>query len=334
MRHSLGLWHIEPMMNRRLLLAAPTLLTASSASATESGAQANFDAYMATVRAIARRSGISAAVVDRTLSGLRINQRAIELDRHQPESVLTWPQYRARIVSAQRIAKGRTLYAQNRTLLSRVAQRFGVPAGVIMGIWALESDYGAQSGDFNIIQCVATLAWEGRRRAFFQSELLDALRVIERGDVTAANMIGSYAGAMGQTQFMPDSMLKYAVDFDGDGKRDLWHSLPDIFASTANYLAREGWQAGVPWGQSVQLPTGFNPQLADHAIRKPAAEWRAMGLAVPSLPDRITVGVALPGSAGDEAFLVYYPNYKALRSYNPPDKYCISVGLLGDAITA
>ncbi len=237
-------------------------------------------------------------------------------------------------MSDQRIGKGRTHYAQNRALLARVTQRYGVPAGVIMGIWALESDYGAASGDFKIIQCLATLAWEGRRRAFFQSELIDALKVLERGDVSAANMIGSYAGAMGQTQFMPDSVLKYAVDFEGNGKRDLWHSLPDIFASTANYLMKEGWLAGVPWGQAVRLPAGFNPKMADHSIRKPAAEWRAMGVPVPSLPDGVTVGVALPGKPDEEAFLVYYPNYKALRSYNPPDKYCLSVGLLGDAITA
>jgi membrane-bound lytic murein transglycosylase B len=322
------------MITRRTLFAAPVLLVSSPASSTEASDQASFNAYLASFRVEARRAGISAATIDRTLTGLRINQRAIELDRHQPESTLTWAQYRARIVSDQRIAKGRVLYAQNRALLARVTQQYGVPAGVIMGIWALESDYGAASGDFNIIQCLATLAWEGRRRAFFQSELIDALKVIERGDVTAANMIGSYAGAMGQTQFMPDSVLKYAVDFEGNGKRDLWHSLPDIFASTANYLAKEGWQAGVPWGQAVRLPAGFNPQLADHAIRKPSAEWRAMGLAVPALPDRITVGVALPGRPDEEAFLVYYPNYKALRSYNPPDKYCLSVGLLGDAITA
>lgn len=322
------------MITRRTLLAAPALIAAAPVGGSGSQDQASFQAYLATLRQEARRQRIGAAIADRTLANLSINRRAIDLDRHQPESTLTWAQYRQRIVNDQRIAQGRTLYAQNRALLSRVSQHYGVPPGIIMGIWALESNYGASSGDFNIIQCLATLAWEGRRRAFFQSELMDALRVIERGDVTAANMIGSYAGAMGQTQFMPDSVLKYAVDFEGHGKRDLWHSLPDIFASTANYLAREGWVAGVPWGQSVRLPASFDPRLADHAVRRAPADWRAMGVAVPSLPERISVGVAQPGGASDEAFLVYYPNYKALRSYNPPDKYCISVGLLGDAITA
>ena len=331
------------MLTRRTLISAATLLAAPAAlaagpampAARPAGPQdqSSFNAYLQTVQAEARRVGISAGTADRTLANLSINQRAIDLDRHQPESVLTWAQYRQRIVNDQRIAQGRKLYAVNRELLGRVTARYGVPAGIVMGIWALESNYGASSGDFNIIQCLATLAWEGRRRAFFQSELLDALRVIERGDVTAQAMIGSYAGAMGQTQFMPDSVLKYAVDFDGDGKRDLWHSLPDIFASTANYLAREGWNAGVRWGDSIRLPGGFDPKLADHAVRRAPAEWRAMGIQLPALPDQIKVGIALPGGPSDEAFAVYYPNYKALRSYNPPDKYCLCIGLLGDAIT-
>lgn len=294
----------------------------------------SFPAYLDTVRALARRSGISQATISSALANLQVNQRAIELDRNQPESKLTWAQYRARIVSEKRISQGRTLYAQNKALLARVTDIYGVPAGVIMGIWALESNYGGSSGDFRIIECLATLAWEGRRRAFFQSELIDALKVVERGDVTAEKMIGSYAGAMGQTQFMPDSVLKYAVDFEGNGKRDLWNSLPDIFASTANYLAKEGFRRDIPWGRQVTLPAGFDISLAGHAARRPLGEWRRAGMVVPGLPDSVVTAVVLPGGAGDESFVVFYNSYKALRSYNPPDKYCLSVGLLGDAITA
>ncbi len=324
------------MHTRRTLLAAPALLFAASARAATGYIPvdtSSFPAYIDTLRDKALRAGIARATVDHALARITVSLRAIELDRNQPESKLTWAQYRARIVNDQRIAQGRQLYAKHRALLGQVTARYGVPAGVIMGIWALESNYGASSGDFNIIQCLATLAWEGRRRAFFESELLDALRVIERGDVTAEKMIGSYAGAMGQTQFMPDSVLKYAVDWDGNGRRDLWNSLGDIFASTANYLAREGWVRDIPWGHQIQLPAGFDTRLSGHDKRRSVQEWRGLGLPMPSLPPTTKVALVLPGGAGDEAFLAYYPSYKAIRAYNPPDKYCLSVGLLGDAIT-
>ncbi len=330
------------MHTRRTLLAVPSALAAAALAPVAARAAApftpletaSFPAYLDTLRGKALRAGVSRATVDHALAHLTVSQRAIELDRNQPESKLTWAQYRARIVNQQRIAQGRLLYAKHRTLLGQVTARYGVPAGVIMGIWALESNYGASSGDFNIIQCLATLAWEGRRRAFFESELLDALRVIERGDVTAERMIGSYAGAMGQTQFMPDSVLKYAVDWDGNGRRDLWNSMGDIFASTANYLAREGWLREIPWGRQIQLPRGFDTRLSGHDKRRSVGEWRAVGLPVPPLPEATKVALVLPGGPGDEAFLAYYPSYKAIRAYNPPDKYCLSVGLLGDAITS
>ena len=321
------------MIARRTLLAAPVFLTAGGASAQSSDA-ASYAAYLVTMRAEARRAGVTQATIDRALRNPQLVQRAIDLDRHQPESTLTWAQYRQRIVNDQRIALGRTLYAKNRALLGQVSQRYGVEPGVVMGIWALESNYGADSGKFPIVDCLATLAWEGRRRAFFQSELIDALKVLDRGDVTLERMVGSYAGAMGQTQFMPDSVLKYSVDYEGNGRRDLWNSLPDIFASTANYLAREGWRSDLSWGRQIALPAGFDVSQAGLAKRRPLAEWRRAGLSVPGVADATVVAVVLPGGAGDESFVVYYPNYKALRSYNPPDKYCLSVGLLGDAITA
>lgn len=321
------------MLTRRFLLAAPALgLAASARAATPPGAE-SFAIYLDSVRSEARRAGISPSTISSALGGLQPMQRAIDLDRNQPEVKLTWAQYRTRIVNDRRINQGRELYAQNKGLLARVTDAYGVPPGVIMGIWALESNYGSNAGDFPIIQCLATLAWEGRRRAFFQSELLDALRIVERGDVTAAKMVGSYAGAMGQTQFMPDSVLKYAVSFEGKGHPDLFHNLGDIFASTANYLAKEGFRRDVPWGRPVALPEGFDVALSGHGARRPLAEWRKLGVTASGLPDSTVAAVVLPGGPGEEAFIVFYNSYKALRSYNPPDKYCLCVGLLGDAIT-
>jgi membrane-bound lytic murein transglycosylase B len=329
------------MQTRRTLLAAswalPAVLLASRAWAATPYTPVNtdsFPAYVATLRDKARKAGVSQGTIDRTLVNLHVVQRAIELDRNQPEVKLTWAQYRTRIVNDRRIAQGRTLYAQHRALLAQVSDRYGVPPGILMGIWALESNYGGDSGSFNVINCLATLAWEGRRRAFFESEMIDALKIIERGDVTPDKMVGSYTGAMGQTQFEPDSVLKYAVDWDGDGKRDLWHSMGDIFASTANYLAREGWARDIPWGRQVQLPASFDPGLAGHDKRRAISEWRKLDLPMPPLPESTKVAVVLPGGPGEEAFLAYYPSYKAIRAYNPPDKYCLSIGLLGDAITS
>jgi membrane-bound lytic murein transglycosylase B len=337
------------LFTRRGLIAAAAASAASPALAAEptsshrdatpkSAPQGSFSLFVAGVRAEAQRIGISRLTLDRAFAGVRINRRVIELDHHQPEFTFTWDQYRSRIVSAARVAKGREKYAKYRDLLARVTSRYGVPAGIIVGIWGLESDYGAEMGDFNVIEALATLSWEGRRAAFFRSELMDALRILESGDITPAQMVGSYAGAMGQTQFLPDSFLKYAVDFSGTGRRDIWNDFGCVFASTANYLAREGWQAGLPWGRAVQVPPGFDVSLTGRANRRRVGEWAALGVrplsAAPMPQDDVLAAVILPAGEGGEAYLVYHPNFLAIRRYNPSDFYCISVGLIGDLVTA
>ncbi len=322
----------QGMIHRRTLLAAAPL----AAFAAPALAAVPFDAFLSGVRRDATRIGIPGPVVDRAFAGIKVNQRVIELDHKQPEFTMTWAQYRSRIVSEPRIAKGRDLYGRHRALLDAVAQRYGVPVGIIMGIWGLESNYGQSTGGFNVIEALATLSWEGRRAAFFRSELMDALRILASGDITAAQMTGSYAGAMGQTQFMPDSFLKYAVDYSGTGRRDIWNDLGCVFASTANYLAREGWQAGLPWGEVVRLPANFDPALAGREHRRPVSEWIAMGVqrggTAPLAEQATQAAVILPGGAGSEAFFAFHPNFLAIRRYNPSDFYCISVGLIGDAV--
>jgi membrane-bound lytic murein transglycosylase B len=341
------------MLTRRRLVAAAAASVVSPALAATQPAvpsypphavmpkaapQDSFSLFVTSVRAEAQRIGISRLTLDRAFAGVRPNQRIIELDRHQPEFTFTWEQYRSRIVSQARVAKGRDKYARHRDLLARVTSRYGVPAGIIMGIWGLESDYGAEMGGFHVIEALATLSWEGRRAAFFRSELMDALRILESGDITPAQMVGSYAGAMGQTQFMPDSFLKYAVDFSGTGRRDIWNDFGCVFASTANYLAREGWQAGLPWGRAVQVPQGFDVSLSGRGNRRRLRDWAALGVrpasGAPMPPDDVLAAVILPGGAGGEAYLVYHPNFLAIRRYNPSDFYCISVGLIGDLVTA
>ena len=242
------------MLSRRSLLAAslPAALAVPARAAPDS-----FQSFLAGLRAEARRAGISAATLDRAFAGVQPNQKVLERDRHQPEFTMTWAQYRALLITDQRIANGRAAWQQNRALLGRVQDRFGVDPGVIIGIWGLESSFGTGMGDFHVVEALATLAWEGRRASFFRGELLAALRILDHGDVTPARMTGSYAGAMGQPQFMPSSYLRYAVDFEGDGRRDIWTSKPDVLGSIANYLAQSGWRGGESWGQPVTLPANF-----------------------------------------------------------------------------
>ncbi len=335
----------EAMLHRRSLLAAAPALLAAPALAraaayaphpTTAAEAASFRRYLAGVAAEAGGRGVPPALARRTLAGLSINWRVIALDQNQPEVKLTWEQYRTRIVNTERVREGRAQLARHLPLLRRVEARYGVPPGILIGLWALESDFGRHMGRFNVLDAVATLAWQGRRRAYFQGELLDALKIVAHGDIPAREMVGSWAGAMGQTQFMPDSFLRYAVDFDGDGRRDLWHSLPDVFASTANNLAAEGWNAAEPWGTPVRLPAGFDPALAGRGHRKPAAGWLSLGVRPldgrPPRPESGLASIVRP-DAGD-AYLVYASNFRALRAYNPSDYYALSIGLLADRITA
>ncbi len=338
------------MLNRRYLLAAaPTVLAGLSAAApalaqapqkpsrtTTPEEAESFARYIAGVKDEARRKGISAAVLDRAFAGVHINWRVIELDRSQPEVHFTWEQYRTRIVNDTRVQRGREQLAKHRDVLRRVQDRFGVPPEIIVGLWGLESDYGRQMGNFNVIEAVATLAWEGRRGAFFREELMDSLKIVQAGDIAPEKMVGSWAGAMGQTQFMPDSFLRYAVDFDGDGRRDMWDSFPDVFASTANNLAVEGWKAAQPWGLQVRLPAAFDPALAGRDKRHQAADWARWGIASVDgralAPSDGMASIVLPGGVQSDAFLVFSSNFRALRAYNPSDYYALSIGLLADRI--
>ncbi len=323
------------MIPRRSLLAAlPALLAAPALAQTGS-----FGAFLDSVRAEARRAGIAPATLDRAFAGVQPNEKVLQRDRHQPEFSLTWAQYRALLITDKRIQAGRAAWQRNRTLFQRVQQRYGVEPAVILGIWGLESSFGTTTGDFHVVEALATLAWDSSRTKFFRSELIAALRILNSGDVTPSRMTGSYAGAMGQPQFMPSSYLRYAVDFEGNGRRDIWTSTPDTLASIANYLAASGWRPGETWGQPATIPPGFNPAAAGRDNPRPMAEWLRMGVhpvvgpggSVPR-PDQ-RAAVLLPDGVGGEAFLAY-PNFAAIRRYNPSDFYALVVGLVGDDILA
>ncbi|HKM65413.1 MAG TPA: lytic murein transglycosylase [Acidisphaera sp.] len=322
------------MIQRRFLLTA----TASGVAARPFAAWADgFDAFVAGVKAEARRSGVSDATLARAFAGVRPNAHILELDSHQPEFTLTWAEYRAKVVNDNRIATGRQVYARDRQLLAAVYDRYGVDAGVVMGIWGLESNFGATKGNYGVIEALATLAYAGRRPGYFRGELIAALKILDNGDITPERMLGSYAGAMGQPQFMPSSYLRLAVDFDGRGRRDIWDDQADALGSIANYLAKSGWRSGEPWGQPVSVPPGFDPGYAGRDSRRTLGEWMRLGVrrqdGTPFARSDVAGALVMPGAAGGEAFMTY-ANFGAIRRYNASDYYALSVGLIGDRILA
>lgn len=318
------------MTRRFLLTAALALPPAAAGAATQS-----FEAFLQGVRADARRAGVSDATLRRALTGLRPNERVLELDRRQPEFTQTWEQYRDARLSQARIDGGRRAFADNRATLEAVQARYKVSPRIVVAIWGLETNYGGFTGNMNVIQSLATLAWDGRRASYFRNELIAALKILDAGHTTPDRMRGSWAGAMGHPQFMPSNFDRLAVDMDGDGRRDIWENRADALGSIANYLARSGWREEELWGREVLLPAGFNPGDAGRDNRRPLREWIRMGVrrpdgaAMPALD--LPTAILLPGGAGGQAFAVY-PNFNVIRRYNPSDFYALVVGLLSDRV--
>ncbi len=294
----------------------------------------SFEAWRAAFRARALAAGIPAGVFDRAFSGVRPNPTVIERDRFQPEFVRPIWEYLDSAVSAARIADGRRALAARGPLLARIEERFAVDRAVVVAIWGLESAYGAVRGDIPVVEALATLAHDGRRQSFGEEQLIAALRILAAGDVAPGEMRGSWAGAMGHTQFIPTSYLSYAVDVTGDGRRDIWGEDPsDALASAANYLARFGWQPGAPAVRRVTLPAGFDYALADGASRRPVAAWRAAGIA-PAAGGPLPEGEAallLPAGAAGPAWLAY-PNFFVIKRYNNATSYALAVALLAGEI--
>ena len=300
----------------------------------ESDTPASFETWLTEYRRYAAAQGISEATLSSALDGVRYRPRVLELDRSQPEFVRPIWQYLDSAVSQTRVGEGRARLDEHRDTALRMQERYGVPAEIVVAIWGIESNYGGNFGDFSTLEALATLAFDGRRRDFARGELLAALRIIEAGDIEPQRMIGSWAGAMGHTQFIPSSFESYAVDGDDDGRRDIWQSIPDVMASTANYLAKAGWRAGQPWGVEVSLPSDFDYAQAELDTRRASHEWSAQGvrgMAEDSLPDFDQASVIAPAGAQGPAFLVG-PNYRAILRYNNATSYALAVGTLADQI--
>lgn len=299
-----------------------------------SGTQEGLNHWLVGFRDRALAAGISSGTLQ-ALAGAEYLPKVVHNDRHQNEFTKTIWDYLDKAVSDDRIAGGRKALATHKTALDRIEATYGVNAEIVTAIWGLESAYGAVRGDIPTLHALATLAYDGRRGAFFEGELLAALKIIQAGDATAETLRGSWAGAMGHTQFMPSSWHAFAVDFTADGKRDIWSDDPtDALASTAAYLAGKGWIKGAPWGVEVTLPQGFDYNLTTERVKKPVADWRAMGVKLATggaVPDHGTASVLLPGGYKGAAFLVFQ-NFHVIESYNTADAYVIAVGHLADRL--
>lgn len=323
---------------RSALLALAVLSGCASGPSTqaisETTAEQRFARWVSNFRETARAAGIDEATLHKALDGVQLRHRAVEADRAQPEFTRTLWDYVDGVITPQRVATGQQKLLELRLDADAASTRYGVPGPILMAVWGIESNFGGNYGDVPVIDALATLGFEGRREAWARGELLAALKILQHGDIERPRMIGSWAGAMGQTQFMPSSYLAYAVDADGDGRRDIWGSMADVLASTANYLAKSGWRADEPWGLEVQLPAGFDPARADPAVQQSSAQWaaegvRAMGDAPwPALAD---ASILLPAGARGPAFIVGR-NYRAVLRYNNSTSYALTVCLLAQRI--
>ena len=315
--------------------ALPASAVRDSAAEQAAALQLAFARWIADFRAGAKAAGITEATLVAAFDGVQYLPRVVELDRAQPEFTRTVWDYLDSAVSPTRVARGQDKLQQVRAAAEAAAARYGVPAGVLVAIWGIESNYGEQTGNLPTIDALATLAFDGRRESWARGQLLAALKILQGGDSTRAGLVGSWAGAMGQTQLLPSNFLAYAVDADGDGRRDIWTNVADAMASTANFLARAGWRAGEAWGIEVRLPPGFDVSRVDPQVRQASASWAADGVKAidgAALPDFAEGAIVLPAGARGPAFLVG-PNFRAILRYNNAIAYALAVGLLAQRIT-
>jgi len=315
-----------------LFLMASGLLIPRAALAAEQ----SFEQWLASFRAEALEAGISESTFDSALSDAAPIQKVIDLDRHQPEFTLTFEQYLEQAVPKSRIEKGRQLLSENRELLDRVSAKYAVQPRFLVAFWGIESSYGHFTGGFSVPKALATLAFDGRRAQFFRKELLDALKIIDEGHISADKMMGSWAGAMGQTQFMPSSFRKYAVDFDRDQRRDIWATPADVFASAANYLSQSGWKDDQTWGRAAYVPAEFDRALITLDVRKKLDDWQQLGIRRfdgRDLPKRaLSASLVQPGDGGDGPIFLVYDNYRTTLKWNRSTYFAVAVGHLADGI--
>lgn len=309
--------------------------TPSTSTPTETAANLRFQTWMQGFETRAQAQGIRKATLSQAFDGVTYDPKVIKRDRNQSEFSKTIWEYLDSAASDTRVTSGSKALRENRSALNQIEQTYGVDKEVVVAVWGLESNYGSYRGSMDIVRSLATLAFDGRRGPFFESQLIAALKILQSGDVAPRNMTGSWAGAMGHTQFIPTSYLDYAVDFTGDGKRDIWSDNPtDALASTAAYLKKFGWVQGQPWGVEVTLPRDFNYALASRKIKKSPDNWAKLGVrGVGGKPvaNHGSASILLPAGGKGAAFMIF-KNFAVIERYNTADAYVIGVGHLSDRL--
>lgn len=312
-----------------MLLAVVCLLPQPSEAAEE------FSSWIKALGQEASRRGVSEATLEATLSRAQPIERVIELQQRQPESRLSWAEYSRRVVSEDRTMRGRQKLQQHQELLDRVAAKYGVQPRFLVALWGVESDFGTHTGDIDAVSALATLGWGGRRNSYFRSELLQLLLAVDAGYARASGLNSSWAGALGQCQFMPSNFRRFAVDFDDDGVRDIWGSTADVLASMARFLQHLGWKDDETWGRPVQLPDGFDTRLAGQETKMRLSRWNELGVRRSNdeaLPNRkLWATLLLPDGPTGEAYLVY-DDFFTLMRWNRSYHFALSVGTLSDRL--
>jgi peptidoglycan lytic transglycosylase B len=321
-------------LSRRAILGA-SFAAAIARPARAFAAEEEFAAFIDGVRRDALAQGIRTSTVDNALRRAEFLPHVIELDHQQPERTLTLSAFLQKVVTPQKTADGRAEMTENWPLLQRVQQRFNVQPRFIVALWGVESNFGKVMGNYAVVSALATLAFEGRRAAYFRPELISALRIIDQGNIQPDAMLGSWAGAMGQCQFMPSTYLSYAVDFDGDGKRDIWGDRADVLGSIANYIAQLGWRGNESWGRSVLVPANFDTRLAGLDQRRLTADWSRMGVrpADASPLPGVEASLVMPDGGNGPALLVY-DNFRTIMKWNKSTYFAAAVGMLADSFGA
>ncbi|WP_448211203.1 lytic murein transglycosylase [Colwellia sp. MEBiC06753] len=336
------------------LSCSASVFTVSAAFAEQVATEAtdvkpSFEQYVETLKTEALNKGFSPALINASFAKVKFYQRAVKADRNQPETVETLDTYLPKRVPQWKVDRARAMYKEHQQLLTKIGEQYGVQPRFIVALWGLETNFGKIMGNFNVVSALSTLAYEGRREAFFKKQLWAALTILDEGHISVDDMKGSWAGAMGQNQFMPTSFINYAVDGDGDGKKDIWGNQADVFASMANYLKTEGWNDELTWGRQVKLPEGFDTSLAIPKntgsrknwlkawgeTEKSLKQWQELGIrrtdgtALPNVD--INAALIFPDDANGRAYLAY-DNYKSLMHWNLSYYFVSSVGHLSDRI--
>ena len=296
-------------------------------------AEGTFNQWLTGFREDAVKAGISSSAIEAVIPHIELQSKALELDRRQPETTLSLNDYLQQMVSKRRIAAGVEAWRQNHRLIAQATREYGVEGEYLVALWGIETGYGKGTGNMPVASCLATLAYDGRRGAYFKSELLDFLRLVAEGKGVQPDALGSWAGAMGQFQFMPSSYLKFAVDFNHDGKRDLWGSTPDALGSAANYLHSSGWIRGAGWGKAVKLPAKFSSKKYPSSFIQSATAWRRLGFKLPGMHDDVKLHLIQPEGKKGPAFLVT-ANFEAILTWNRSASFALAVGQLADRIRA